>query len=85
MLLQAIGINISKRQVMRLLIEKQDGFLTETREVLRAGLQTARWVSVDDTGARHRTTTVHGRGEKTVGPSPGQQVAGWVVGWNKKR
>ena len=36
------------------LIEEQDGFLTETREVLRAGLQTARWVSVDDTGARHR-------------------------------
>ena len=54
MLLQAIGISISKRQVMRLLIEGQDGFLTETREVLRAGLQTARWVSVDDTGARHR-------------------------------
>jgi hypothetical protein len=52
-LLQAIGVSISKRQVMRLLIEGQDGFLTETREVLRAGLQTARWVSVDDTGARH--------------------------------
>jgi hypothetical protein len=52
-LLQAIGVSISKRQVMRLLIEGQDGFLTETREVLRAGLRTARWVSVDDTGARH--------------------------------
>jgi hypothetical protein len=52
-LLQAIGVSISKRQVMRLLIEGQDGFLTETREVLRAGLQTAGWVSVDDTGARH--------------------------------
>jgi len=53
-LLQAIGVSISKRQVMRLLIDQQDGFLTETREVLRAGLQTAEWVSVDDTGARHR-------------------------------
>src|SRR3954467_8384703 len=53
MLLQAIGISISKRQVMRLLIEGQDGFLAETRDVLRAGLQTAGWVSVDDTGARH--------------------------------
>jgi len=52
-LLQAIGVSISKRQVIRLLIEGQDGFLSETREVLRAGLQTARWVSVDDTGARH--------------------------------
>jgi len=45
--LQAIGVSISKRQVMRLLIDQQDGFLTETREVLRAGLQTADWISVD--------------------------------------
>ncbi len=51
--LQAIGVSISKRQVMRLLIDGQDGFLTESREVLRAGLQTASWVAVDDTGARH--------------------------------
>jgi len=54
MLLQAIGVSISKRQVMRLLIDGQDEFLTETRDVLRAGLKTAAWVSVDDTGARHR-------------------------------
>ena len=54
MLLQAIGVSISKRQVMRLLIDEQDAFLTETRNVLRAGLMTEGWVSVDDTGARHR-------------------------------
>lgn len=53
-LLQAIGVSISKRQVMRLLIDGQDEFLTETRGVLRAGLEAADWVSVDDTGARHR-------------------------------
>jgi hypothetical protein len=53
-LLQAIGVSISKRQVMRLLIDRQDDFLTETSEVLRAGLETADWVTVDDTGARHR-------------------------------
>jgi len=53
-LLQAIGVSISKRQVMRLLIDEQEDFLTEAREVLRAGLETAEWVSVDDTGARHR-------------------------------
>jgi len=52
--LQAIGISISKRQLMRLLIDRQDDFLTETREVLRAGLETADWITVDDTGARHR-------------------------------
>src|SRR6202047_2195248 len=53
-LLQAIGVSISKRQGVRLLIDEQDDFLAETREVLRAGLETAEWVSVDDTGARHR-------------------------------
>src|ERR1700691_1554663 len=54
MQLQAVGVSISKRQVMRLLIDQQDAFLDETREVLRAGLETADWVSVDDTGARHQ-------------------------------
>jgi hypothetical protein len=52
--LQAIGISISKREVMRLLIERQDEFLSENRAVLQAGLATAEWISVDDTGARHR-------------------------------
>jgi hypothetical protein len=52
--LQAFGISVSKRQLMRLLIDRQDDFLTETREVLRAGLATADWITVDDTGARHR-------------------------------
>ena len=52
--LQAIGVSISKRQVMRLLIDGQDDFLAESRDVLRAGLETADWVTVDDTGARHR-------------------------------
>ena len=31
-LLQAVGVSISKRQVMRLLIDQQDGFLPETVE-----------------------------------------------------
>src|SRR5690349_3733709 len=52
--LRAIGILISKRQVVRLLNAGQDAFLAEAREVLRAGLAAAGWVSVDDTGARHR-------------------------------
>jgi hypothetical protein len=37
-LLRSLGIFISKRQVVRLLIAGQDGFLTEARDVLRAGL-----------------------------------------------
>jgi hypothetical protein len=52
--LQATGINISKREVVRLLIDRQDEFLSEDREVLQAGLAMADWISVDDTGARHR-------------------------------
>ena len=51
--LRAFGLSISKRQVMRLLIDRHDGFLAESRDVLRAGLQTASWVTVDDTSARH--------------------------------
>jgi Transposase IS66 family len=51
--LRAFGVSISKRQVMRLLIDRQDAFLAESRDVLRAGLRSATWVSVDDTGARH--------------------------------
>ena len=52
--LQAIGIAISKRQVIRLLNEGQGTFLAEACEVLRAGLAAASWINVDDTGARHQ-------------------------------
>jgi hypothetical protein len=55
-LLRSLGILISKRQVIRLLIEGQDGFLGEAREVLRAGLCSAAWITVDDTGARHKAS-----------------------------
>jgi hypothetical protein len=54
-LLQSVGLAISQREVQRLLTEKHDDFLDEARDVLRAGLETSPWVSVDDTGARHKT------------------------------
>ncbi len=53
-LLQSVGLSISKREVERLLTEKHDELLAEARDVLRAGLQTSPWISVDDTGARHK-------------------------------
>jgi hypothetical protein len=53
-LMQSVGVSISRREVQRLLTEKHQGFLDEAREVLRAGLQTSPWASVDDTGARHK-------------------------------
>ena len=52
--LQVIGVSISKRQLVRLLIAGQDEFVAEARDVLRAGLGTGRWITVDDTGARHK-------------------------------
>ena len=53
--LSSLGLMISKRQLVRLLNAGQELFLDETRDVLRAGLETACWISVDDTGARHKS------------------------------
>ena len=52
-LLRSMGVSISKRQLQRLLTDKQDDFITEAQAVLRAGLETSPFVSVDDTAARH--------------------------------
>jgi len=52
-LLRSMGVAISQRQLQRLLTSKHDGFIAEAQDVLRAGLATSSWVSVDDTGARH--------------------------------
>ena len=52
-LLNGIGVEISKRQVVRLLTGSLDDLVAEDQEVLRAGLATARWITVDDTAARH--------------------------------
>ena len=53
-LLQGFGIDISKRQLVRLLIAGQEPFLGEAQNVLRSGLDAASWITVDDTGARHK-------------------------------
>ena len=53
-LLSDLGVVVSKRQLVRLLTDGQDAFLDEAREVLRTGLDTAPWITVDDTGARHK-------------------------------
>jgi hypothetical protein len=52
-MLSGLGLTISKRQVVRLLCGPLDRFITEEQAVLRAGLATAAWISVDDTAARH--------------------------------
>jgi Transposase IS66 family len=58
-LLRSIGLAISERQVQRLLIEGHDAFLEESRDVLRAGLECASWISADDTGARHKIANAY--------------------------
>ena len=51
-MLSGLGLTISKRQVVRLLCGPLDRFVAEDRAVLRAGLESAAWISVDDTSAR---------------------------------
>ena len=53
-LLNGAGVVISKRQVVRLLTAKLETFRAEDEEVLTAGLSSSRFVTVDDTGARHQ-------------------------------
>ena len=53
-MLNAAGVVISKRQVVRLLVAKLETFRAEDEEVLTAGLSGSRFVTVDDTGARHQ-------------------------------
>lgn len=52
-LLNGMGLQISKRQVVRLLSKGLEALAAEDQAVLRTGLATARWISVDDTSARH--------------------------------
>ncbi|MCP5000278.1 MAG: transposase [Hyphomicrobiales bacterium] len=52
--LHDLGMSISERQVMRLLIKGKGDFLVEASGILRAGLETAGWITTDDTGARHQ-------------------------------
>src|SRR3954468_13634300 len=51
--LNGLGVRISKGQIVTLLTANKDVFHAEKDALLEAGLATARWVTVDDTGARH--------------------------------
>ena len=51
--LKGLGVRISKGQIVALLTANKDAFHAEKDAILEAGLATARWVTVDDTAARH--------------------------------
>ena len=52
-LLNGMGPQISKRQIVRLLSSRLEPLVAEDQAMLCTGLETARWISVDDTSARH--------------------------------
>src|SRR3954447_6335103 len=54
--LKGLGVRISKGQIIALLTANKDAFHSEKDAILEAGLATARWVTVDDTGPRHAGT-----------------------------
>lgn len=58
-LLNDIGIDVSKRQIVRLLTRGMDGLAAEDAAVLHAGLVSSQYVTVDDTGAFHSHNPCH--------------------------
>jgi hypothetical protein len=57
--LNDVGVEISKRQVIRFLTQGLDGFHAEDAAALHADLVSAPYVTVDDTGARHANRNFH--------------------------
>ncbi len=51
--LQEYGIQISKGQINRIIIENKDQYHIEKEMILSAGLNFSGYINVDDTGARH--------------------------------
>ncbi|MET3615846.1 hypothetical protein ABID16_004193 [Rhizobium aquaticum] len=58
-LLNDVGIEISKRQVVRMLTSGLDGFVAEDAAILHVGLVLSSYVTVYDTGARHGAGDFH--------------------------
>jgi hypothetical protein len=78
-ILNGIGVEISKRQVVRLLTANLDTFVEEDQQVLRAGLQSAPFITVDDTSARHA------RRDGVTTQIGGERFTAFRTGWSKSR
>jgi hypothetical protein len=56
-ILNGIGLKLSKRQVVRMLTADLDKFVAVDHAVLHAGLVSAPFITVDNTGAHHARAT----------------------------
>jgi hypothetical protein len=72
-----LGIEISAGQLSRLLIEGQEIFHDEKAEVLGVGIETARYLQTDDTGARHQ-------GQNGYCTSIGNELFAWFASTQSK-
>ena len=52
--LREFGIEISSGKISQILIDHKDDFHREKDAIIKAGLEVSAYVSVDDTGARHK-------------------------------
>ncbi|MBB3146742.1 hypothetical protein FHS21_003158 [Phyllobacterium trifolii] len=78
-ILNGIGVDISKRQVVRMLTADLDRFAAEDHAVLHAGLVSAPYITVDDTGARHC------RRDGVTTQIGGERFTVFRTGWSKSR
>jgi hypothetical protein len=75
--LHEFGIDISSGQINRILVEGNDTFHDEKKDLLVTGLAISRYIQVDDTGARHK-------GNNGVCTYIGNDVFAWFASTDSK-
>jgi hypothetical protein len=78
-MLNGIGLELSKRQVVRMLTADLDKFVAEDHAVLHAGLVSAPFITVDDTGAHYA------RRDGVTTQIGGERFTVFRTGWSKSR
>ena len=76
--LRAVGLRLSKGQLVTLLTTHKDTFHTEKDALLEAGLESATWITVDDTAARHaghEEYTTHIGNDRFAWPGPAKAAS----------
>ncbi len=73
-ILNDVGLGISARQVGRFLTADAGGIVAEQQEVPGAGMETASWINVDDTGARLTTGRPENRRTRRRSTAPTRRI-----------